>query len=98
MKYDIIKIYIYNLKGVDGLDNPDAAIWLLLICIFIFSNGFFVFAETAISESHKSRLEKLADDGDHDAEQALKIVDDPENILSVVVGGAVDDGAGVRKY
>ena len=84
MKYDIIKIYIYNLKGVDGLDNPDAAIWLLLICIFIFSNGFFVFAETAISESHKSRLEKLADDGDHDAEQALKIVDDPENILSVV--------------
>jgi putative hemolysin len=66
------------------LDNPDAGLWLLLILLFILANGFFVFSETAITESHKSRLEKLADDGNMDARQTLKILDKPENILSVV--------------
>ena len=35
-------------------------------------------------ESHKSRLEKLADDGDKNAVAALTILEMPENVLSVV--------------
>ena len=66
------------------MDNPDAGLWLLIIFLLILSNGFFAFSETAITESHKSKLEKLADDGNRDAEQALEILEDPERILSVV--------------
>lgn len=66
------------------MDNPEAGLLLVLILLFIFANGFFSLTETAITESHKSRLEKLADDGVADAMEALKILDAPEKILSVV--------------
>jgi len=66
------------------LDSPEAGLLLLLILFFISANGFFALAETAITESHKSRLEKLADDGSSAAEKTLKIIDEPEKLLSVV--------------
>ena len=66
------------------MDNPEAGLLLVLILLFIFANGFFSLTETAITESHKSRLEKLADDGVSDALEALKILEAPEKILSVV--------------
>ena len=69
------------------MDNPEAGLLLVLILLFIFANGFFSLAETAITESHKGRLEKLADDGNPDAADALKIVEAPEKILSVVQVG-----------
>lgn len=66
------------------MDNPKAGLLLVLILLFILADGFFALAETALTESHKSRLEKLADDGDADAENALHLMDAPEKILSVV--------------
>ncbi len=69
------------------MDNPEAGLSLILILLFIMANGFFSLAETAITESHKSRLEKLADDGDKDASAALDIVESPIKILSVVQVG-----------
>ena len=58
---------------------------LILLTVFLVSaSSFFALAETAITESHKSRLEKLADDGDKNAVAALTILETPENVLSVV--------------
>ena len=58
---------------------------LILLTVFLVSaSSFFALAETAIMESHKSRLEKLADDGDKNAVAALTILEMPENVLSVV--------------
>ena len=58
---------------------------LILLSVFLVSaSSFFALAETAITESHKSRLEKLADDGDKNAAAALTILETPENVLSVV--------------
>ena len=58
---------------------------LILLTVFLVSaSSFFALAETAITESHKSRLEKLADDGDKNAVAALTILEMPENVLSVV--------------
>ena len=58
---------------------------LILLSVFLVSaSSFFALAETAITESHKSRLEKLADDGDKNAVAALTIVEMPDNVLSVV--------------
>lgn len=48
------------------------------------ADGFCVLFETAIKESSKSRLERMADDGEIRAVQALSIVEEPENLLSMV--------------
>ena len=48
------------------------------------ADGFCVLFETAIKESSKSRLERMADDGESRAVQALSIVEEPENLLSMV--------------
>ena len=66
------------------MDNPKAGLLLVMILFFILADGFFALAETALTESHKSRLEKLADDGNADAENALHLMEAPEKILSVV--------------
>ena len=72
-------------KGCDvSLDNPEAGLCLVLVLLFIFANGFLALTETAITESSKSRLEKLADDDEQNAETALRILDEPERLLSVV--------------
>ena len=55
---------------------------LALCCIGV--DGFCVLFETAIKGSRKSRLERLADDGENRAVQALSIIEEPENLLSMV--------------
>ena len=66
------------------LDNPDLPLFIVLIMLLVSASGFFALMETALTESHKSRLEKLADDGDASAVAALRILEAPENILPVV--------------
>lgn len=66
------------------LDNPDLPLFIILTVLLISASSFFSLMETAITESHKSRLEKLADDGNKDAAAALKILEAPERILPVV--------------
>ncbi len=55
---------------------------LALCCIGV--DGFCVLFETTIKGSRKSRLERLADDGENRAVQALSIIEEPENLLSMV--------------
>jgi len=66
------------------LDSPDAGIIPLLTLLFIFMHGFFAVTETAITEARKSKLEKLADDGNERALAAIAIIDEPERFLLVV--------------
>ena len=66
------------------MDSPDLPLLVLLTVFLVSASSFFALAETAIMESHKSRLEKLADDGDKNAVAALTILEMPENVLSVV--------------
>ena len=66
------------------MDSPDLPLLILLTVFLVSASSFFALAETAITESHKSRLEKLADDGDKNAVAALTILEMPENVLSVV--------------
>lgn len=66
------------------LDNPELPLFIIAIVLLVAASSFFALVETAILESHKSRLEKLADDGNEDAVSALKILDMPEKILPVV--------------
>ncbi|MBR5913833.1 MAG: HlyC/CorC family transporter [Selenomonadaceae bacterium] len=44
-------------------------------------SGYFSLMETSLNEARHGRLEKLAQDGDKDAEAALKILDSPLNAL-----------------
>ena len=66
------------------MDSPDLPLLILLTVFLVSASSFFALAETAIMESHKSRLEKLADDGDKNAVAALTILEMPDNVLSVV--------------
>ncbi|MGP1471195.1 MAG: hemolysin family protein [Schwartzia sp. (in: firmicutes)] len=66
------------------VEGIEIGIFALLALCCIGADGFCVLLETAIKESRKSRLERLADDGNHRAAQSLSIVDEPENILSMV--------------
>ena len=68
------------------MDSTDAGLLLVLIVILLLLNSFFSLIETALMESHKSRLERLAEDEGEDAEDAraaLAILDEPEDALSV---------------
>lgn len=66
------------------MDSPDAGIIPLLTLLFIFINGFFVTAETAIVETRKSKLEKLAEDDNERAQACLLALENPERLLSIV--------------
>ena len=66
------------------MDTPSPFLMIILLLIFILIGSFFSLAETAITESSKSRLEKLADEGDEGADHAINIVDSPKHILVTV--------------
>lgn len=65
------------------LDTP-YPLWLFVIVFLILVNVFFALAETALNESHKSKLERLADDGSEAAQKALQLLEKPERALAVI--------------
>ncbi len=66
------------------MDNSDAGLFLVLTVCFILANGFFSLMETALTESRKGTLEKLAEDGSPSAKSALALLERPEETLSVM--------------
>ncbi|HMH34788.1 MAG TPA: hemolysin family protein [Puia sp.] len=54
---------------------------IILLCL-IFINGLFVMAEIALVSARKTRLEDMADKGDHKARAALELAENPELFLS----------------
>lgn len=65
------------------MDTP-YPLWLFVIFFLILVNVFFALAETALNESHKSKLERLADDGSEAAQKALQLLEKPERALAVI--------------
>ena len=65
------------------LGSTEAGLLLVLIVVLLLLNSFFSLIETALMESHRSRLERLADEGSEDAAAALAILEEPEDALSV---------------
>ena len=74
----------------------DIGLPLALIAFFTFTSGYFSLMETSIVESHRSRLEKLSEEGSVDAQSLLKILDKHDKLiataqvgftLSILLGG-----------
>lgn len=71
------------------MDNPETDIFIALTFILIVVNAFFLLAEIALTNVHANKLEDLADDGNKQAIEALKIMDNPNTYVSAVQIGTV---------
>lgn len=60
---------------------------LLIVLLLIIANGVFALSEAAVVASRKARLQQRAQEGDHNAQIALTLADDPSRFLSTVQVG-----------
>ncbi len=64
-------------------------IFIYLTLVLIIVNAVFILAEVALTDSHKNQLEKLFDDGEKKAANAIKIIDKPNDYLMAMQIGNV---------
>ncbi|MEK9803293.1 MAG: hemolysin family protein [Curvibacter sp.] len=64
----------------------------LLIALLIVLNGLFAMSELALAASRKSRLLAMAETGDGGAQQALELMDNPNQFLSTIQVGITSIG------
>ncbi|WP_047983750.1 hemolysin family protein [Ornithinibacillus californiensis] len=64
------------------MDIPLVSIGIVLILIV--ANGIFAMTEIAIVTSRKARLDKIAENGDKRASYALKLAEEPNQLLSTI--------------
>jgi len=57
---------------------------ILVVLILIILNGIFAMTELALVTAKKSRLEKMAEDGDSRAKYALQLANNPNQLLSTI--------------
>ncbi|MBP3780469.1 MAG: HlyC/CorC family transporter [Selenomonas sp.] len=69
------------------MDSSDAGLLLILLVSFLITSGFFSLLETALGESHRSKLEKMAEDGNKDAAGALVLLEHSDRILTLAQSG-----------
>jgi putative hemolysin len=60
---------------------------IIVIFLLILLNGFLSMAETALVSTRRTRLQQLAEEGDHRARRALSLLDNPPRFLSTVQSG-----------
>ena len=67
--------------------NPDLipSIAAMLICVIL--SGYFSATETAFSSVNKTRLKAMAEKGDKRAEQALRLAEDYDKLISTILIG-----------
>ncbi len=65
---------------------------ILLLTALIVLNGVFAMSEIALVTARRTRLARLADDGDRSAAVAMKLHDDPTRFLSTVQIGITSIG------
>ncbi|MBQ9478071.1 MAG: DUF21 domain-containing protein, partial [Selenomonadaceae bacterium] len=65
----------------------DLGLPLALVIWFAVSSGYFSLMGTSVAESHRSRLEKLSDEGSADAQAAIKIIDEPDKLINTAQAG-----------
>ena len=61
---------------------PDIFVNIFVIAFLLFVNGFFVAAEFALVKVRKTRLEQLCNEGNFNAKQALKLVNNTNKMLA----------------
>ena len=79
--------YLYKFLIQQGSVNLHLdSLWTSIIIVFILiiANGIFAMTEIAIVTSRKSKLEKLEEDGDKRAKLALKLAENPNQLLSTI--------------
>ena len=57
---------------------------LALLVALIVLNGLFAMSEIALIAARKSRLQRLAEDGDHSAVVAIRLGEEPTQFLSTI--------------
>lgn len=57
---------------------------LLIIALLVGLNGFFAMSELALVSSRRARLQTMADEGSRGAMRALRLLEQPTNLLSTV--------------
>ncbi|MBR1579918.1 MAG: HlyC/CorC family transporter [Selenomonadaceae bacterium] len=65
----------------------DLGLPLALVVWFAVSSGYFSLMGTSVAESHRSRLEKLSDEGSADAQAVIKILDEPDKLINTAQAG-----------
>ena len=65
------------------MDSSDTGLLLVLMIVLLLTLGFFSLMETAIAESHRSKLEKMQEDGNTDAEKVLELLEQDDRMLSL---------------
>jgi magnesium and cobalt exporter, CNNM family len=65
---------------------------VLLIVLLTLLNGVFAMSEMGLASSRKARLATLAEDGDHGAAAALRLMEQPTRFLSTVQVGITSIG------
>ncbi len=63
---------------------PNITSELVIIALLLVANGLFAMAEIAVVSARKSRLRKLAEDGDASSRIALDLAESPSRFLSTV--------------
>lgn len=74
------------------MDTPEASIGFTVLLFIVVLHGLFVLTETAIVESRKAKLEKLAEGGDKSAAVALRLIDNASRALAAVQIGITLSG------
>ena len=70
------------------MDSPlSDLICLILLIVCLTANAYFAQIETALTESHRGRLERLAEGGDNDAAQALTLLEHPAKPIARAPAG-----------
>ena len=67
--------------------DTSVAIQLIILLILLILSGFFSSAETALTTVNKHRLRSLAEDGNRDAQNVLKLIENPAKMLSAILIG-----------
>ncbi len=62
----------------------DPFLEILVIALLLLTNGVFSMSEIAIVSARKTRLQQMAETGNHNARLTLKLADDPNKFLATV--------------
>ncbi|MCI6159324.1 MAG: hemolysin family protein [Selenomonadaceae bacterium] len=72
------------------MDSTEASLLILLLFLCLLASAYFSLLETALTESHRSKLEKIADEDESkraDVDAAIALLDAPEETFDFVQMG-----------
>ena len=67
--------------------EPDSSLQIVAIVVLVLLSAFFSSAETALTTVNKHRLRSLAEDGNRNARNVLKLIENPAKMLSAILIG-----------